>query len=419
MTTDFTPSIDDHITTQHAYLMRHVHSVAPYEGLEQKLRSSAQSGRPLVVKLGFDPTAPDLHMGHVVVLRKLKDFQDMGHSVHVIVGDSTAAVGDPSGRNKLRPPLTSREIENNAQTYLDQLGKILDCTRLTVHRNSAWIAPLTMMDVITICGRVTANHLVQRRDFANRFDKQQPVFMHELLYPILQGYDSVCMHADIEIGGTDQLFNCLMGRTLQESFQKEGQVVIAMPLLVGTDGVHKMGKSLNNYIALNDTPQDIYGKTMSLPDHLLPTYSSFFLEDFVQQNTALYEKELQEEPMSLKKRLAKALVTIAYGRDRAQEAAAFFAAQFQSKEWGDHVFAKVALDSDYKTQPLHKICTSILPHLSRKAATRLIEEGAVRIEDIKITNPFAPLPAADAVRIRIGKQDFFELQFVDIPVAAL
>ncbi|MEO1336883.1 MAG: tyrosine--tRNA ligase, partial [Myxococcota bacterium] len=246
----------------------------PKNGLQEKLALSERKGRPLRIKLGFDPTAPNLHLGHAVVLRKLRDFQDAGHHIIIIIGDFTASIGDPTGRNKMRPPLSKEDIDVNCETYINQLGLVVDTKKVEIRHNSDWLGKMDLREMIKLISMVTVAQIMQRDDFKKRFKADMPIHMHEMLYPIMQGYDSVMIDADIELGGTDQLFNNLMGRTLQEAFGKDGQAVITSPLLVGLDGSEKMSKTGSNSIWLTDAPENMYGKAMSLPDKLIPDYLS-------------------------------------------------------------------------------------------------------------------------------------------------
>ncbi|WP_244248417.1 tyrosine--tRNA ligase [Flavobacterium foetidum] len=241
----------------------------PENGLEEKINQAQKENRKLVIKLGFDPTAPDLHLGHAVVLKKLKQFQDLGHQIVIVVGSFTARIGDPTGKNKSRKPLSSKEVQHNAETYITQLSKIIDVEKAKIVFNSEWLDELSFAEVIQIMSNVTVAQLMHRNDFNKRFTENTPIAMHELVYPILQGFDSVKINADIEMGGTDQLFNCTMGRQLQENFRMATQIVMCMPLLKGLDGKEKMSKSLHNTIGLIDEPKEMFGKTMSIPDDLI------------------------------------------------------------------------------------------------------------------------------------------------------
>ena len=253
-------------------LARGTFDIVPRAELKSKLAKSAKDGRPLQIKLGLDPTAPDIHLGHTVVLRKLRQFQDLGHEVVLIIGDYTSLIGDPSGRSVTRPMLTEAEIAENARTYVDQLSKVLDRDKTRVRFNSEWLGKLTFADLVRLCSHITVAQVLQREDFANRYSQGQPISLHELLYPLSQAYDSVAIHADVELGGPDQTFNILAGRALQKELGQEAQVALFVPTLVGLDGVKKMSKSLGNYVGVSEPPTEMFGKLMSLSDELMPTY---------------------------------------------------------------------------------------------------------------------------------------------------
>ncbi|QIN79033.1 tyrosine--tRNA ligase [Rubrobacter marinus] len=284
--------------------------VIPRDELERRL----SSGRSLRVKLGFDPTAPDIHLGHAVVLKKLREFQDLGHTAVLLVGDYTARIGDPSGRSKTRPMLTPEEIEANTRTYLDQAYLILDRDRTEVRHNSEWLAPLTLADIIGLTRATTVARILERDDFSKRFGAGDPITLTELLYPLVQAYDSVALDADVELGGTDQLYNLLMGRHIMEYYGKTPQCVLTMPLLVGTDGSAKMSKSLGNYIGLTEPPRDVFGKAMSIPDNLMKDYYELLLDSAVPD----------APPVEQKRELARGLVRMLHGEDAVKDAEATF-----------------------------------------------------------------------------------------------
>ena len=284
--------------------------VIPREELGRRL----ESGRPLRVKLGFDPTAPDIHLGHAVVLKKLREFQDLGHTAVLLVGDYTARIGDPSGRSKTRPMLAPEEIETNTKTYLDQAYLILDRDRTEVRHNSEWLAPLTLADIIGLTRATTVARILERDDFSKRFGAGDPITLTELLYPLVQAYDSVALDADVELGGTDQLYNLLMGRHIMEYYGKTPQCVLTMPLLVGTDGSAKMSKSLGNYIGLTEPPRHVFGKTMSIPDRLMPDYYGLLLDRAMSDSP----------PVEQKRELARGLVRTLHGEDSVKDAETTF-----------------------------------------------------------------------------------------------
>lgn len=387
--------------------------ILPENGLEEKLRQAEKENRKLVIKLGFDPTAPDLHLGHAVVLKKLKQFQDAGHLVTILVGSFTARIGDPTGKNKSRKPLSAEEVKHNAQTYLNQLSKIIDVSKATIAFNSDWLDKLSSAEMIQLLSRVTVAQLLHRNDFNQRFTSNIPIAMHELVYPILQGFDSVKIEADLEMGGTDQLFNCTMGRQLQESFGMEPQVVLCMPLLKGIDGKEKMSKSLNNFIGLIEGPNEMFGKTMSIPDSLIPEFLEL-TTDFSPEEKLRLKGLLDsgENPMNLKKIIAKNIVSQYHNEAAALEAEAFFTNQFQNKTFDKKVFEPVSLDSIQavdRSISVLDLCFQLKKSLTKSAIRRLIESGAVLINNKKVHDSQLLIELKQETRIKIGKRDFFEL----------
>lgn len=301
-----------------------------HEGeLRQRLENSLKSGKPLRVKAGFDPTAPDLHVGHTVLMRKLKHFQDLGHTVIFLIGDFTGMIGDPSGRNATRPPLTRPDVERNAETYKTQVFKILDREKTVIDFNSRWFSKMSVEDFIRVCAKFTVSQMLEREEFHKRFHEEKPIAIHELLYPIVQGYDSVALEADVELGGTDQKFNLLMGRTLQRDYGQPPQIVLTMPLLEGTDGVQKMSKSYGNYIGINEPPQEIYGKVMSISDDLMWRYYELLTDKKVAE---IEQMKSGTHPMEAKKNLAAQIVMDFHGGQAAKEAGENWARQFQKDE---------------------------------------------------------------------------------------
>ncbi|HET9781996.1 MAG TPA: tyrosine--tRNA ligase [Candidatus Dormibacteraeota bacterium] len=339
------------------------------------LRARIERGEKLRVKLGLDPTAPDLHIGHLVVLDTLRMFQDEGHTVVVIIGDYTALIGDPSGRSVTRPMLTEEEIARNAETYFKQLDLVLDRNKIEVRHNSEWLATMTAADILRLMAKATLQQVLQREDFADRIKEGTPISAHEILYPFNQAYDSVAIQADVEIGGTDQLFNLLFGREIQKAYGQEQQDIAVFPLLEGTDGVQKMGKSLNNYIALTDSPEDVYGKTMSIPDALI--------EKYVRLVSGL-ERARQDDVLAMKPRDAKAalarqLVVRLHGEDAARRAEEDFNTKFRKRE------------IPTEREPYNRTPADLVSFLvevgiasSRNDARRLVEQGGVRINGEKI-----------------------------------
>ena len=322
------------VDEQLAVLRQGATTIVTEEELRSKLERSVRTGAPLVVKVGFDPTAPDLHLGHTVVIHKMRQFQELGHTIYFVIGDFTGLIGDPSGKSETRKPLTREEVEANAQTYRDQVFKILDPERTRVAFNSSWLAPLAAADVIRMAGQVTVARLLSREDFAQRYEAERPIHLHEFLYPLFQAQDSVALRADVEMGGTDQTFNLLVGRDLQRAMGQEPQIAITMPLLVGTDGVQKMSKSLGNYVGITEPPAQMFGKLMSVSDAVMRAYYPL-VGGLSPAEVAAMEAGLQDgrvHPMEAKKRLASAVVARFHGDPAARAAEEGFARQFQARE---------------------------------------------------------------------------------------
>lgn len=385
----------------------------PENGLEEKLKLAEKENRSLRIKLGFDPTAPDLHLGHAVVLKKLKEFQDLGHQIVILVGSFTAQIGDPTGKNKSRQPLNADQVQKNAETYINQLSKIINIDKAEIVFNSDWLDHLPFSDVIQLLSKVTVAQLMHRNDFNKRFTENTPIAMHELVYPILQAYDSVQINADIEMGGTDQLFNCTMGRQLQETNGDAAQIVLCMPLLRGTDGKEKMSKSLNNIIGLTDEPNEMFGKTMSIPDDLLEEYIALATNFSIEEKANLNERLKSDNPMLIKKIVAKNIITQYHSEKDAEAAEAFFNNQFQKRNDDNRVFEPIEIDSlQITTEKISvlEVCHQLKNDLSKTAVRRLIESGAVQINGEKSTDPLADFLVEKETKIKIGKRDFFELK---------
>ncbi len=324
------PPIDEQL----AYIKKGAAEIIHERELRERLENSLKTGKPLRVKAGFDPTAPDLHVGHTVLIRKLKHFQDLGHTVVFLIGDFTGMIGDPTGRSVTRPPLTRADIERNAETYKAQVFKILDPEKTEVDFNSRWFSKLTAEDFIRLAAKFTVSQMLEREEFHKRFQEEKPIAIHELLYSICQGYDSVALEADVELGGTDQKFNLHMGRTLQKDYGQPSQIILTMPILEGTDGVQKMSKSYGNYIGINEPPQQIYGKVMSVSDTLMWRYYELLTD---MPSSAIEQMKAdaaagKQHPMELKKALARRIVQDFHGEPAAQAANENWAKQFQKDE---------------------------------------------------------------------------------------
>ncbi len=349
----------------------------------EELKKKLEKGAPLRVKLGADPTAPDLHLGHSVVLRKLRQFQDLGHKAVLIIGDYTALIGDPTGQNKTRPMLSAGDIERNATTYFEQAGKILDTSRdkLEIRRNGEWLGRMGMADVLRLASQMTVARMLERDTFEQRFEADVPIGVHEFLYPLMQGHDSVMIKADVELGGSDQTFNNLVGRDLQRDAGQEPQVVMILPILEGLDGVEKMSKSKGNYIGLNDPPKDMFGKTMSIGDELMWKWYTLLLGRTPAEITALKAGH----PMEAKKALARAIVAQYHGHDAAVEAEQQFTTQFSSKD-----LAKIAeLHRAEKSMKLLDVLFETGKFSSKSEIRRLFSQGGITVNNVKIDDPNA------------------------------
>jgi tyrosyl-tRNA synthetase len=392
--------------------------IIPEEELARKLSRSIELGEPLRIKQGFDPTRPDLHIGHAVSMRKLRTFQDLGHEVIFVVGSATARIGDPTGRNETRPPLSPEEIALNARTYVDQVGRILDIKRVRIEYNSDWLEPLALPDVIKLTSAYTVARMLERDDFEKRFQEGVPISIHEFLYPLMQAYDSVHLYADVELGGSDQKFNLLVGRTLQERYGQEPQVCLIMPLLRGTDGEQKMSKSYNNYIGLTDSPEDMFGKTMSIPDALLDEWYELAS---LETGAALEKRRrrAREEPYKAKRELGRMIVTTYYDKRAAEAAEAHFDRLFKEKALPDEI-AELQLDpADPKLKANQAgvwlagllVATGLAD--SNSEAARLIEQGAIAVDEQRIEDRAAYVPLKSAV-LRRGKRQFVRVRFTGV-----
>jgi tyrosyl-tRNA synthetase len=380
--------------------------VLPLEDLKKKLARN----KPLKIKLGADPTAPDLHLGHAVVLSKLRQFQDLGHEVLFLIGDYTARIGDPSGRSKTRPPLTPEDIQRNMQTYFEQVKKILIPEKLTICYNSSWLEKLSGYDWVKLCGKATVAQIIEREDFAQRIAEKRPVGMHELLYPLMQGYDSVALNADVEIGGTDQTFNLMFGRHLQEQFDQEPQVVLTMPLLEGLDGKQKMSKSLGNAIGLAEPADQAFGKLMSISDELVWRYLSLLLHVEPERIAKLQEQVAQgiAHPMDVKKNMAEAIVAKFWSTQEAAQARTQFEALFQRHDMSAAQEFQIPAGT---ANPLWIVDLLKLLQAVKSSsdAKRLIEQGAVSIDEQVITDFRAMVVLSNAIIVKAGKHKIFKI----------
>ncbi len=372
---------------------------------KNNLKKRLANGDKLRLKLGIDPTSPDIHLGFAVVLRKLRQFQDLGHQIVIIIGDATAQVGDPTGKNVTRPILTEAEIKAHAKNYLQQIGKIINLDKTEVHFNSEWFKPMGLTDIIKLMSQFTAAQILERDDFHNRLATGSDIHMHELIYPMMQAYDSVMIKADVEFGGTDQRFNILAGRDLMKKMGLVPQDMIVVPLLVGTDGVKKMSKSLGNYIGINEPANEMYGKVMSIPDELMLTYYELATA-IPSAAIAMIKQELVNEstnPRDIKMQLAREIVALYHGPAAATRAEDAFIAQFQKGQLPDKI-AEKKLASSYKTAILLLLDAGLAT--SNSEARRLIEQGGVRLDSKVIAEPLAPIKIKKGQIVQVGKRNF-------------
>jgi tyrosyl-tRNA synthetase len=404
---------------QLAYLTKGAEETIRVEELKAKLQRSAKTGKPLRVKAGFDPTAPDIHLGHTVLIRKLKHFQDLGHTVIFLIGDFTGMIGDPSGRNVTRPPLTPEEIATNAETYKKQVFKILDPITTVVDFNNRWLGKLAGRDWVTLCSKYTVARMLERDDFANRMKEQRPISMHELLYPLSQAYDSVALEADVELGGTDQKFNLLVGRVIQPEYGQEPQVIMTMPILEGLDGVQKMSKSLGNYVGINEPPAEMFGKLMSISDEMMWRYYLLLTDMTAAQIDALKASVVsgKDHPLDVKKALARRIITDFQSAEAAEQAQEDFEAQFQKKS----VPQVKTIHKPYplpQPKELFRFLVDLGEFPSNSESQRKIKEGAVYVDTghpgpanwVRLNTPTAKL------RLETGQSDTTPLLIGDVRV---
>jgi len=420
------------VAEQLALIKQGCQEIIREEELKERLERSLTNGTPLRVKAGFDPTAPDLHLGHTVLIQKLKHFQDLGHQVIFLIGDFTGLIGDPSGKSETRPPLTEEEVKANAATYERQIFKILDKEKTVIDFNSRWMKAMPAQDLIRLAARHTVARMLEREDFHQRYASQTPIAIHEFLYPLIQAYDSVALKADVELGGTDQKFNLLVGRDIQREYGQEPQVVITMPLLEGLDGVQKMSKSLNNYVGIDEPPGVMFGKIMSISDTLMLRYYEL-LTDIAPNELALLKNDLaagRKHPRQVKEELAVQLVARYHGQAAAQAAAREFARIFREHRLPEEV-EEVTL---YKAEDIARLRLEgriifggvqvesyFLPNIMKAAGTaastsearRLISQGAVEVDGQKITDVNKELPPGGPYNLKVGKRRFKKVRLTE------
>jgi len=379
------------------------------EELLKKFEKSYETGKPLVIKLGADPSAPDIHLGHTVVLQKMRQFQALGHEVVFLIGDFTARIGDPTGKKKTRPALTEDEVRANAETYKHQIGKILDIEKARVVFNSEWLANMTFADVLKLSSQYTVARMLERDDFAKRFKNQVPISVVEFMYPLMQGYDSVALHADVELGGLDQTFNLLVGRELQRSYGQAPQVTLTMPILEGLDGQEKMSKSLGNYVGINEAPGQIYGKLLSIPDELMIKYYELLTSLSLTDLKAVRE-QIVSEPKAVKMRLARQITAQYHGAEAAATAEAEFEKMFGKSGDGlpDNI-EEVTVAAPAEGLPLMKILTVTGMAESGGEARRLLQQGGVKIDQVKETDGQKMFKPGAAFIAQAGKRKFLKI----------
>ena len=391
-------SVDESLTL----IQRGADEIIPIEGLIERL----QSGRPLKIKAGFDPTAPDLHLGHTVLINKLRQFQDLGHEILFLIGDFTGMIGDPTGKSATRPALTQEQVNENAQSYQDQIFKILDHDKTNIVFNSTWMGKMSAADMIQLAGKHTVARMLERDDFSKRYTGGMPIAIHEFLYPLVQGYDSVAMNADVELGGTDQKFNLLVGRELQRHYGQNPQVIITMPILEGLDGVQKMSKSLNNYIGINDKPGEMFGKVMSISDDLMWRYFELLSFKTMAEIDGFRQQVSEgENPRDVKFKLAQEIVTRFHSVAEAKAAQDEFINRFRKGEMPDDI-AEISLQSEAGALPIANLLKNAGLTQSTSDAMRMIRQGAVKIDGEKVEDTKLAIEVSSTHIYQVGKRRF-------------
>lgn len=415
--TRLTKEQQQEVERQYSILRGGAAQVVPEEALKQKIADAIAEGRPLNVKLGMDPSAPDIHIGHTVVLHKLRQFQECGHRVQLIIGDFTGRIGDPTGKSETRKQLSEEDVRRNAETYRQQIYKILDPVLTEVHFNSKWLAPLTFADVVGLAAKTTVARMLERDDFQKRYTVGQAIHIHEFFYPLMQGYDSVALQTDVELGGTDQTFNLLMGRTLQKEYGLPSQVAMTMPLLEGLDGVNKMSKSLGNYIGIDEAPKDIFGKAMSIPDELMLKFYQLATDRTPEELEGL-ARGLQEgriHPRDAKMDLAHTLVRLYHGEEQAEAAKRHFVTVFQERRLPADIPESVLHRSELGENGAVRV-TKLLVVLglapSNGEARRSIQGGAVRLNEVRVEDPQAEVAPTDGDVIQLGKRRIARIRLI-------
>lgn len=402
------------VEKQLSVIQRGTAEIIPEDALRQKVIKSVATGKPLTVKLGLDPSAPDIHIGHTVVLQKLRQFQELGHHVQLIIGDFTGRIGDPTGKSETRKQLTEEQVKHNAETYKEQITKILDPSKMKVYFNSEWLSPMNFADVVNLAAKVTVARMLERDDFTKRYQGGQPISIHEFFYPLMQGMDSVALESDIEIGGTDQKFNLLMGRTLQKEYGKATQVAITLPIIEGLDGVQKMSKSLGNYIGIDEEPNEIFGKSMSVPDELMLKYYEL-TTDISNEDLATLKAGLADgsvHPRDAKMNLAQNYVRMFHNEEAGVAAKNHFVTVFQQRALPDDI-QEVVLDESVLENGqigLIKLVMTLGFATSTSEARRSIQQGALKINEQKHDDVNASIELADGDIVQVGKRKFAKIK---------
>lgn len=404
-------SIFPSINEQLDLIKRGAVEIIPEDELIKKLEKSSKENKPLNIKLGCDPTRPDLHLGHSVVLRKLAQFQSLGHQAILIIGDFTALIGDPSGRNSTRPPLSPEEIKENAKSYVEQAGKILDLDKLKIVYNSEWLGSMNFQEVIKLASKYTVARMIERDDFTKRFGKGIPISLHEFLYPLAQAMDSVAIKSDVELGGTDQKFNLLVGRDIQREYNIEPQCILTMPLLVGTDGVEKMSKSYDNYIGINDSAKEIFGRALSIPDDLIYTYYELATDISSEKLSEVKNKlESGENPRDIKRDLAKTIVEMYHSAEAASASEEEFDRIFVNKGLPDEIPQKEFPSGN--SIGILNLIVEVGFAGSNGEARRLVQQGGVSIDNEKISDFKLEIELKNSFILKVGKRKFIEIKVI-------
>lgn len=387
-----------------------VQEIIPTEELEAKIAKSVYENRPLKIKLGLDPSAPDVHLGHTVVLNKMRQFQENGHVIQLIIGDFTGKIGDPTGKSVARKQLTDEEVKHNAKTYFEQFAKVIDMDKVELHYNSKWLSQLNFEDVIQLAGKITVARLLERDDFEERIAFNKPISLHEFFYPLMQGYDSVMLECDIELGGTDQHFNILMGRHFQEKYGKEKQVALLMPLLEGLDGVEKMSKSKKNYIGIDESPQEMYGKAMSIPDELMSKYFEL-VTDFTPDKVKTIKEDLKSDilhPRDAKMLLAKTIVRMYHGKAEAEKAEEHFVTVFQKGTMPDEIPVVTWKGQDELS--ILDLVVKLELLSSKSEVRRMINNNGIKLNGEKVEDPQLEVLITDGLVVQVGKRKFIKIK---------